>query len=141
PVPEDQRPKLGTALKEGWSALLLPVVIFIPLLIDSLATDFLIARLGDDGAQAFSDAVLMFTPALAATYAIWVGRHNFSRGLTGIKELCGAFRVSLEAVVPISATSAFAYATSDVFSGMGVEAAVRDAFVAMNIPLWLLIMV
>src|SRR5699024_2358760 len=32
PVPRDQIPALGATLKEGWSALFLPLIIFIPLL-------------------------------------------------------------------------------------------------------------
>ena len=141
PVPEDQMPKFLPALKEGWSALLLPLVIFIPLFIDSQATEFLTNRLGEDGAEAFSSAVLMFTPAVAAAYAVWIGRTNFSRGLTGAKELYDVFARSLKVVVPISATIYFAYATSEAFTGMGVDDAVRDVFVAMNVPLWLLIII
>ena len=85
PVPQEEMPKFLPALKEGWSALLLPLVIFIPLFIDSQATDFLTGRLGEDGAAAFSDAVLMFTPAVAAAYAVWIGRKNFSSGFSGVK--------------------------------------------------------
>jgi len=139
PVPEDEIPKLGPAMKQGWSAILLPLVIFIPLFIDAQATDFLVGRLGEDGAAAFSDAVLMFTPAVAAAYAVWIGRKNFNRGWTGAKELYDVFVSSLQTVVPISATIYFAYATSEAFTGMGVDEAVRDLFVAMNVPLWLLI--
>lgn len=141
PVPKDEMPKFLPALKEGWSAMLLPLVIFVPLFIDSQATDFLTGRLGEDGAAAFSDAVLMFTPAVAAAYAVWIGRKNFSRGLTGAKELYDVFAGSIKVVVPISATIYFAYATSEAFTGMGVDDAIRDIFVAMNVPLWLLIII
>ena len=141
PVPADEMPKLGPALKEGWSAMLLPLVIFIPLFVDSVATDFLVGRIGEDGAAAFSDAVLMFTPALAAAYAVMIGRKNFSPGVAGAREFYGVIINSLKAVVPISATIYFAYATSEAFGGMGVDDAIRDVFVAMNVPLWLLIII
>lgn len=141
PVPEDQIPTLRTSLKEGWSALLLPLVIFIPLFVDSQATGFLTSRLGENGAEVFSDSVLMFTPALAAAYALVIGRGNFSKGRQGAKELLAVFTNSIKSVVPISATIYFAYATSEAFGGMGVDDAVRDAFVAMDLPLWLLIIV
>lgn len=81
PVPQDEIPSLRESLKTGWPALLLPMVIFIPLVIDALATDFLVARLGESGAAAFSSSVLMFTPGLAAAYAIFIGRKNFDRGM------------------------------------------------------------
>lgn len=141
PVPKDEMPKFLPALKEGWSAMLLPLVIFVPLFIDSQATDFLTGRLGEVGAEAFSSAVLMFTPAVAAAYAVWIGRKNFSHGLTGAKELYDVFAGSIKVVVPISATIYFAYATSEAFTGMGVDDAIRDIFVAMNVPLWLLIII
>ena len=141
PVPKDQIPKLGEALKSGWTALLLPLVIFIPLLIDSMAADFLTTRLGESGAEAFSDAVLMFTPALAAAYALLIGRKNFRSGLAGTKEIYSVLAGSLKTVVPVSATIYFAYATSEAFGGMGVDEAIQDVFVAMDIPLWLLIIV
>lgn len=121
--------------------MLLPLVIFVPLFIDSQATDFLTGRLGEVGAEAFSSAVLMFTPAVAAAYAVWIGRKNFSHGLTGAKELYDVFAGSIKVVVPISATIYFAYATSEAFTGMGVDDAIRDIFVAMNVPLWLLIII
>ncbi len=141
PVPEDEMPKFLPALKEGWSAMLLPLVSFIPLFIDSQATDFLTGRLGEDGAAAFSDAVLMFTPAVAAAYAVWIGRKNFSRGVAGAKELYQVFEGSIKTVVPISATIYFAYATSEAFNGMGVDDAIRDLFAAMDVPLWLVIII
>lgn len=141
PIPKNQIPKLAPALKEGWAALFLPLVIFIPLFIDSQATGFLIARLGEEGAEAFSNSVLMFTPAVAAAYAFLIGRKNFDAGSLGMKQRYRIFIDSLKNVVPISATIYFAYATSEAFGGMGVDRAIRDVFVGMAIPLWLLIIV
>lgn len=71
---------------------------------------------------------------------MWIGRKNFIRGLKGAKELYDVFAGSLQVVVPISATIYFAYATSEAFIGMGMDDAVRDLLVAMNVPLWLLIL-
>lgn len=141
PVPHNQIPRLGASLREGWSALLLPLIIFVPLFIDSQATNFLVSRLGEDGAEAFSSAVLMFTPAIAATYAFLIGRKNFSAGGTGMKERYLVFANSMKSVVPISATIYFAYATSEAFGGMGVDDAIQEVFTALDIPLWLLIIV
>ena len=141
PVPADQIPKLGSAFKEGWSAMLLPLIIFIPLFIDSQATNFLISRLGESGQESFSSAVLMFTPALAAAYAFLIGRKNFDSGATGMKERYLVFAKSLKSVVPISVTIYFAYATSEAFGGMGVDDAIQQVFSAMDVPLWVMILV
>src|SRR5699024_7918822 len=132
PVPRDQIPALGATLKEGWSALFLPLIIFIPLLLDSQAPEFLVTRLGEDGAEAFSSSVLMFTPALAAAYAILIGRKKFSPGKNGAKELYSVISKSLKSVVPISATIYFAYATSEALANLGVDDAIQDLFVSLN---------
>src|SRR5699024_8088516 len=105
----------------------------------SQAPEFLVTRLGEDGAEAFSSSVLMFTPALAAAYAILIGRKKFSPGKNGAKELYSVISKSLKSVVPISATIYFAYATSEALANLGVDDAIQDLFVSLNTPLWVLI--
>lgn len=141
PVPKDQIPNLGDSLKAGWRALLLPVVIFIPLVLDASAAEFLTGRLGEAGAETFSSTVLMFTPGLAAAYALLIGRKNFSRGMSGARELFSTFSGSLEKVVPVAATIYFAYATSEAFGSMGGDKAIEEWFVGLDLPLWLLTIV
>lgn len=141
PVPQDQIPSLRGSLKTGWPALLLPIVIFVPLVIDALAADFLVARLGESGAAAFSSSVLMFTPGMAAAYAIFVGRKHFDRGMTGARQLFKTLDGSLKKVVPVSATIYFAYAISEAFSNMGGDKAIEEWFVGLDLPLWLLVII
>jgi len=78
-IPKVELPKFKETFKKGWAALLLPLFIFIPLLIDAQFEDFLIQRLGEEGAEAFSSSVLMFTPALAGGYAIFIGKKCISK--------------------------------------------------------------
>src|SRR5699024_5161753 len=65
PVPTQELPSFSENIKKGWPALFLPLVIFIPLLLDAQFDGFILNRLGEEGASAFSSSVLMFTPALA----------------------------------------------------------------------------
>lgn len=140
-VPRDQLPSLRTSLKEGWTALLLPLVIFIPLALDAVAGGLLELRLGEDGREAFSDSVLMFTPGLAAAYALLIGRKQFSRGVAGAQELFKTLAGSLKTVVPVSATIYFAYALSEAFGSMGGDEAIEQWFVSLDLPLWVLYIV
>jgi C4-dicarboxylate transporter, DctM subunit len=141
PVPRDELPSLRESLKEGWSALLLPMVIFVPLALDAVGGNFLELRLGEGGAEAFSGAVLMFTPGLAAAYAILIGRRQLRRGSDGAQQLFQALAGSLKAVVPVSATIYFAYATSEAFGSMGGDEAIEQWFVSLELPLWSLYIV
>lgn len=138
PIPRDQLPSVRESLKEGWSSLLLPLVIFVPLAIDAVAGDLMERRLGEGGAEAFSDAVLMFTPGLAAVYAILIGRKQLSRGWGGAQEVFKTLSGSLKSVVPVSATIYFAYATSEAFGSMGGDQAIEQWFVSLDLPLWAL---
>jgi TRAP-type C4-dicarboxylate transport system permease large subunit len=130
PVPADQRPKFGESFKIGWPALILPVLIFIPLLVDAQMKDWLNARIGEDGASAFSSSVLMFTPGLAAAYALGIGR----KALGGIDwtKIHNMFKNSLDKVVPIGVTIYMSYAISQVFVGLEENDAIQEWFVAQG---------
>ncbi|MFF5987064.1 TRAP transporter large permease subunit [Prauserella flavalba] len=141
PIPIEERPKFAEAWKQGWPALLLPVVLFVPLMIDFLAEDFLIARLGEDGAETFSDSVLMFTPGLAAAYALIIGRKSLPGRrlrLAPIMEMC---RGSLRTVVPIAATVYFAYAISAAFNGLKAEKEIEAWFTGLDLSLTAVVLI
>lgn len=140
-VPVGELPKFKESVKKGWSALFLPLIIFIPLLIDAQFEDFLIQRLGEDGASAFSSSVLMFTPALAGAYAILIGRNSFKNNRFNIKELLQILQKSLKQVVPIGLTIYMAYSISQVFISLEMDDAVRDWFMSFDLSLVALIII
>lgn len=139
PLSKEEIPRLGEALREGWPAFFLPALIFIPLFLDAQLPGLLTARLGEDGAEAFSSSVLMFTPGLAFAYAIAIGWREISKNRNGFTEVFHTLRGTLAGVVPIAATIYFAYATSEAFAGMEGEEQIRDWFVSLNLPLWTLL--
>ncbi|QFG22281.1 TRAP transporter large permease subunit [Actinomadura sp. WMMB 499] len=126
PIPVAERPRLREAWRDGWPALLLPVLMFVPLLIDFLGEDMLIARLGEEGADNFSSAVLMFTPGIAAAYALLIGRRSLPGGKLRLAPVLEIFRGSLPKVVPVAATVYFAYAISDAFVGLDADAEIQE---------------
>lgn len=141
PVPSAELPKLGPALRDGWPVIVLPIIMFLPLLLDSQAGGFLAARLGDSGAEAFSDAVLMITPGVAAVYALIVGRRSLPGGRLRPAAVLDLVRTSLPKVVPIGATVYFAYAISQVFAEMGADQDIRQWFTGMHLNVVALVII
>lgn len=141
PIPPSERPGLRKSLKLGWSSLILPALIFIPLFIDAQMNDWIAGRVGEAGAEAFSFSVLMFTPGMAAAYALWIGRKMLASGKINWTDVNNIFRNSLSRVVPISVTIYMAYAMSQVFVDLGMEEAVRDWFVSMGLSVTALIII
>lgn len=134
PIPEAERPKLGEALKEGWSALLLPLFILVPILIDSKLGNMLEARMGTAGADAFSGAVMMFTIGVCAVFSILTGRKalqsNNEYSLRGIQRI---FRECVSSVVPVGVTIYFAYSISLVFKEVALEDAIQEWFLGFGL--------
>lgn len=140
-IPVDQRPHFREALKEGWPALILPVLIFAPLVVDFAAKELLVTRLGEEGASQFSSAVLMFTPGIAALYAVVIGRKSLPTGRLRLAPLLDVMRSSLRTVVPVAATVYFAYAISAAFVGIGAQSDIEAWVSSMDLNLTLIVII
>ncbi|WP_016906726.1 TRAP transporter large permease subunit [Streptomyces xiaopingdaonensis] len=141
PIPVEERPTFKSAWREGRSALLLPLLIFVPLMLDVLAEDLLVARLGTEGATAFSDSVLMFTPGIAAVYALAVGRRALPGGRLRLAPILEILRGSLGKVVPVAATVYFAYSISEAFAGLDADKEIEAWFTGLDLNLATLVVI
>ncbi|WLR51038.1 TRAP transporter large permease subunit [Bacillus tianshenii] len=140
PIAKTDIPSFQKSLRIGWPALILPALIFVPLLADAQFKDFITARIGSGGAEAFSSSVLMFTPGIAGAYAIGIGKKSFfTSSRSHLNQIVTVFKESLPKVVPIGVTIYMAYATSKVFAGMQMEQVVRDWFVSMGMTVPMMI--
>lgn len=135
PVPKAERPAFGKALKEGWSSLVIPVLILLPLLLDATLKPFVVARLGEAGQKVFSGTLLMFVAGVACVYAMYIGRENINGGFT-IPSILRLFKNTLKGVVPVSATIYFAYAISVVFREIAMQEAVQKWFLSFGMGPW-----
>ena len=123
-------PDWRKTLKEGWPNLLLPVIILAPFVLDYfLKNSFLADRLGS-GAGNFSSSLLLFTPGVAAVYALLVSKKKFRPG-----ELVDMIGKSVSGIVPVGATIFFAYCISNLFTDTNVGAAVGTYIQSFNLPL------
>ena len=115
PMAKEDIPELRATLKAGWKNLLLPVIILLPFILDYfLKSTFYTTRLGG-GAGNMSSSLLLFTPGLAAIYALLVNRKQLKKG-----DLVGTVKKSVSGIVPVGATIFFAYCISNLFSATNV---------------------
>ncbi len=129
PMAKEDMPSLKDSLKKGWKNLLLPVIILAPFVLDFFfKTTFFKSRLGD-GASNMSSCLLLFTPGVAAAYAIVVNRKNFK-----VEELVGTMKKSVSGIVPVGATIFFAYCISNLFASTNIGNAIGEYIKAMNLP-------
>ncbi len=135
PMTGAELPRFGRAFRVGWKALMLAVVIFLPFYLDAkLKTTFFTARLGS-GAGSFSSCVLLFTPGLAALYALFIARKDCS---VSPKAVASMFTKSLKSIVPVSATIFFAYCISNLFESLQVGSNIGDLVGSWGLPFWAL---
>jgi TRAP-type C4-dicarboxylate transport system permease large subunit len=135
PMAASEVPKLGEALKKGWKALLLPVIIFLPFFLDAqLKSTFFTARLGA-GASNMSSCILLFTPGLAGIYALIIGRKNVK---TNPKAIAKMFGNMVKSIVPVCATIYFAYSISNLFGVLDFGVNIGEYINSWGLPSWAL---
>lgn len=130
PMDEADIPDLKSTLKEGWLNLLLPVVILLPFVLDHFLKGTLFAQRLGDGAANLSSSLLLFTPGLAAGYALLVNRGKLKE-----KSLVNVFADSVSDIVPVSATIFFAYCISNLFSATSVGEEIGQFIRGWELPL------
>lgn len=127
----EEIPRFGEAMRRGWKAILLPVVIFLPFLLDAqLKATLFTDRLGA-GAGSLSGCVLLFTPGIAALYALLIADRGLK--LTPGK-LSAAMGRSVKSIVPVCATIFFAYCISNLFNALEVGAAIGEMVSSWGLP-------
>ena len=130
PMAKEDIPNFKETLKAGWKNLLLPIIILLPFILDYyLKGTFFKARL-DAGAGNMSSSLLLFTPGLAAFYALLVNRKALKKG-----DLVGTIQKSVSGIVPVGATIFFAYCISNLFSATDVGANIGEFIKSWNLSI------
>ncbi len=132
PVPKDEIPKVSEAFKEGWKALFVPVIIFLPLYLDfKFGSTFFQERLGEEGASAFSSSVILFTPGVAAIYSLIISKDKIQKQLN-IKDIFNMFKKAIVQITPVAATVYFAYSISYLFGDAEIGATLGEYVQSFN---------
>ena len=130
PMAKEDIPDLKETFKAGWKNLLLPLIILLPFVLDYFFKNtFFKDRLGA-GAGNMSSSLLLFTPGLAAVYALLVNRKALKKG-----ELAETISKSATGIVPVGATIFFAYSISNLFSATDVGTNIGEYIKSWNLSI------
>ncbi len=138
PMTKAELPRFGLSMKNGWKALMLAVVIFLPFFLDSkFKTTFFTSRMGK-GAGSMSSCILLLTPGLAALYAMLIARRDCNVSPKAMADVLGK---SLKSIVPVSATIFFAYCISNLYTALKIGDTLGEYVSSWGLPLWVLALI
>lgn len=129
PMDRADLPSVKAALKAGWKNLLIPIIILLPFILDYFLKPTLYAQRLGPGAGNMSSSLLLFTPGIAAGYALLVNRKNVPPG-----GLTKAVKDSVSGIVPVGATIFFSYCISNLFSATDIGAEIGGYIQSWNLP-------
>ena len=131
PVPLSEIKPLRETLSYGWSAMLLPVIILAPFLMDGMMGDSIANWVTDAGKSAFAGSILVFTPGLAAVYALTLSKNYLWKGESWVR-VFAMLQSSCKKVVPVAATVYFAYAIAFIFADVGLDNALAEIVTSLQ---------
>ena len=118
PVSREDLPDLKETIKAGWQGLLLPLIIFLPFLLDyCFKSTLFTARLGKSGASAMSSSLLIFIGGLASIYAVWIAKDR--RQVTP-NAIANVFAEGIGTIAPAIGVCVFGYMIGALFTDIGV---------------------
>ncbi len=133
PMPKDEIPSLRETLKDGWTGLLLPVIILVPFIFDSIFNaTFLTERLGATGAKYFSSSLLIFIGGIAALYGVLIAKNRKEMTPKRIVEI---FAGGVKGLSPTVATCILGYMIGALFTDLQVGAELEAVFESLNLGL------
>ena len=117
PMKKEDVPPLKQTVKEGWTGLLLPVIILLPFVLDSiLNAGFLTDRLGATGAKYFSSSLLIFVPGIATFIGVLISKDRKNGSIKGMVQIISK---GIKGLVPTVATCIFGYMIGELFADIG----------------------
>ena len=127
PIPKEELPDMKDALKRGWKALLIPVIIFIPFILNNNATWLIADRLTADGAKAFNSCILLWIPMITTAYCLLIGRKKVTAMFKENKDEVETWGKDLiKQISPLAVTIIFAQAAATIYSKAGVGVAISE---------------
>lgn len=118
PMAKEELPSLKETLKKGWKALLLPLIILLPFVLDYLFKDnFFTARLGATGAKYLSSSILLFIGGISSIYACFVAE---DKQTVKIKNLAKMFGDAVKTIAPAIGVCVFGYMIGSLFADLNV---------------------
>ncbi len=130
PISKDELPSLKETFKNGWQALLLPVIIILPFVLDAVLKDtFFTARLGAAGAKALSSTILLFIGGISAAYACFISK---DREVVKFNNIVKMFSSSVKTIAPTIAVCVFGYMIGALFADLDVAGELGSIISGLN---------
>lgn len=119
PMDKSELPNLKESFKNGWQALLLPVVILLPFFLDYAFKDtFFTERLGAQGAKYFSSSILLFIAGTASLLTILLTKDKSTVTPSKIADM---FAKGVKSISPAIGVCIFGYMIGALFKDLNVS--------------------
>ena len=130
PMKKEELPSLKETFKAGWQALLLPVIILLPFVLDAVFADnFFVARLGAQGAKYLSKSVLLFVAGISSIYACLVVK---DKSTVTPNKLAKMFANGVKTIAPAIGVCVFGYMIGAMFEDLGVAKSLGELIATWN---------
>lgn len=136
PMKKEEIPSFKVAIKKGWKSIILPIIVFLPFMLNTLFEDFFVAQLGAKSTS-IANSILLLIPSLIVVCGILLSDKATKKRMTP-KKIFGYMEKGMLKVVPTAALVLFAYFVSNVFETLGVEQAIGAVIQSMNLPKFVL---
>ncbi|MBO4289963.1 MAG: TRAP transporter large permease subunit [Lachnospiraceae bacterium] len=139
PMKKEDIPNLKESLKNGWKAIFLPIIVFVPFILTSKFEGWFKGRLGKASSN-FTSSLLLFIPALIVVVAILLSKKETKKKMT-LPYMYNEIKEGLLKVVPTASLVLFAYFVSNVLVTLGIEQAIGDYIASLNMSLFALALI
>jgi TRAP-type C4-dicarboxylate transport system permease large subunit len=130
PMSKDELPSLKETFKSTWQALLLPLIILLPFVLDAAFSDnFFVARLGADGAKYLSKSVLLFVAGISALYACMIAK---DKSAVTPNKIAKMFANGVKSISPAIGVCVFGYMIGALFDDLGVAETLGELMATWN---------
>lgn len=130
PMAKEDLPSFKESLKNGWQALLIPVVILLPFVLDYLFKDnFFTARLGVTGAKYMSSSLLLFIPGITAIFTCLIAK---DKKVVTPHKIAMMFANGVKSIAPTIGVCIIGYMIGALFSDMNVATEIEAFILNIN---------
>lgn len=132
PMSKEDIPSLRESLKKGWKAIFLPIIVFLPFMLNTVFEEFFVTQLGAKSTS-IANSILLLIPSLIVIMAIFLSDKETKSRMTP-KDMFGYIEKGMLKVVPTAALVLFAYFVSEIFETLQVEQAIGALITGFNLP-------
>jgi len=136
PMQKEDIPSFTKSVRNGWKAIFLPIIVFLPFFLTSQYASFFEARLGA-GAKSFTNSILLIIPSLIVILAIQLSDKSVRKKMT-IQYMYNDIAKGMSKIIPTASLVLFAYCVSGLLGTLNIEKATGEYISSLNLSLFAL---